>query len=132
MNTPTHLHTFLPRPSTVYRPYTPPKLLNESAKCRAGDAKADARAGCLGRGQMGRNSSRKQLRRSGRGRGEANSGEESVKFEPKKPEQDSGFDDLSETKYGKKQEKLSQLGLRAIDIKEIEDDPELSGMLDVR
>ena len=50
---------------------------------------------------MGRNSSRKQLRRSGRGRGEGNSGEESVKFEPKKPEQDSGFDDLSETKYGK-------------------------------
>ena len=83
---------------------------------------------------MGRNSSRKHLRRSGRGgRLEGNSGEESVKFEPKKPEQDSGFDDLSETKYGKKQEKLSQLGLRAIDIKEIEDelDGELDAMLDV-
>ena len=84
---------------------------------------------------MGRNSSRKQLRRSGRGgRLDGNSGEESVRFEAKKPEQDSGFDDLSETKYGKKQEKLSQLGLKAIEIQEIEDqlDGELDAMLDVR
>ena len=83
---------------------------------------------------MGRNSSRKQLRRSGRGgRLDGTSGEESVRFEAKKPEQDSGFDDLSETKYGKKQEKLSQLGLKAIEIQEIEDqlDGELDAMLDV-
>ena len=60
---------------------------------------------------------------------DGNSGEESVRFEAKKPEQDSGFDDLSETKYGKKQEKLSQLGLRAIDIKEIEDELDEGGKL---
>ena len=74
----------------------------------------------------------RKLRRSGSGRGEGNSGEESVKFEAKPPEQKPGFDDLNETKYGKKQEKLSKLGLRAGELKEIEDDPELAGMLDVR
>jgi hypothetical protein len=71
----------------------------------------------------------RKLRRSGSG---GTSGEESVKFEAKPPEQNPGFDDLNETKYGKKQEKLSKLGLRAGELKEIEADPELAGLLDVQ
>ncbi len=74
----------------------------------------------------------RKLRRSGSGRGGGNSGEESVKFEAKPPEQTPGFDDLNETKYGRKQEKLSKLGLRAGELKEIEADPDLAGLLDVR
>ena len=55
-----------------------------------------------------------------------------MKFEAKPPEQTPGFDDLNETKYGRKQEKLSKLGLRAGELKEIEADPDLAGLLDVR
>ena len=73
----------------------------------------------------------RKLRRSGSGRG-GGSNEEGAKFEAKPPEQKPAFDDLHETKYGKKQEKLSKLGLRAGELKEMEEDPELAGLLDVR
>lgn len=79
---------------------------------------------------MGRSKKGHRLRRSIGGHGDNN--EEGAKFEAKPPEQKPAFDDLNETKYGKKHEKLSKLGLRAVELKEIEDDPELAGMLDVR
>ena len=55
------------------------------------------------------------MRRGGRGRGASRNqdDEHEPKFEPKTPEQSSGFDDLNETKLGKKQEKMAQFAGRA-------------------
>ena len=52
--------------------------------------------------------------RRGRGRGRGGAGssnqEEGPTFEAKAPEQEAGFDDLEQTKFGKRQEKLSKIG----------------------
>ena len=75
--------------------------------------------------------SRSQARRSNNaGRGGQKPNDEGAKFEAKAPDQKPGFDDLNDTKYAKKQEKLSKLNLRAADLKEFEEDPEMAEMLE--
>ena len=66
--------------------------------------------------------------RGGRGKGSAN--DEEGRFEPKAPKQERDHDDLNETKFGRRQEKIKELGLGGFgkEIRFLEDDP-LDGLL---